>query len=147
MFVSYINLEPQHKVAIVETINTTTVEARPTTTNIINKSEVDRVEIRHKQKGRFLALVPVVFDVVVRVGADRTIDIRYPWYSVLTIDHQEEVETKVKIAVDNALGSASIGSVRGEGKAEHPTFSEGERSAIFERVNGVLADALEEQGG
>lgn len=96
------------------------------------------VEVRYKQHGRFLALVPITLKVKITVNADGTVKVKYPWYSVLTIDNQDQIEAKVKVAVDNALKGRMVGSVQADGKAEMPTLTASELATLVESMQAVL---------
>ena len=107
----------------------------------------DTVEVVHKQKGHILALVPVTFVVKVIAHADGKIEISYPWYSVITIDHKTVVETKLKIAIDTVRSENMVGSVRAEGKSLEPEFGVRESAQIVSATHSVLWTKLGTNGG
>ena len=92
----------------------------------VKNSGIEKVEVEHKQKGLLLALWPITFTVKVVVLPDGTVDLHYPWYSAITVDRQEEIETKVKVAVSTALKEKLVGSVRAEGTPTGFTTEEAE---------------------
>ncbi len=98
----------------------------------------DAVEVRYKESAKFLALIPVTFTVVARADADGSVSVSYPWYSFLTVDNHDRIETELKIAVDNALRSRLVGSVQAAGKAETPTFTAAESADIAGEMSRVL---------
>lgn len=105
----------------------------------------EMVEVRYKQKGRILALVPITFTVTATVTADGRVEIEYPWYSTFTVDNKEEVKTSVKVAVDNALRAKAVGSVKAEGTAENPKFTALESAAVAAGLHKVLKAAFQAQ--
>ncbi|MCR4279656.1 MAG: hypothetical protein NUV78_02900 [Candidatus Zambryskibacteria bacterium] len=105
----------------------------------------EMVEVRYKQKGRILALVPITFTVTATVTADGRVEIKYPWYSTFTIDNKEEVKTSAKVAVDNALRAKAVGSVKAEGDAMNPKFTASESAAVAAGLHKVLKAALQAQ--
>ncbi|MDP2641901.1 MAG: hypothetical protein Q8P21_01255 [bacterium] len=106
----------------------------------------DSVEVIYKQKGRLLALVPITFNVRAIARADGTVEVRYPWYSFLTVDNREEIEAQVKVAVDTALRARTVGSVQAEGESENPSFTAAEKAAVSSRVHTVLKSTFENEG-
>ena len=107
----------------------------------------NRVEVSYKQKGRFLALVPITFNVKAVAHADGTVEVKYPWYAILTVDNKDEVETELKVRVDNALHAKLVGSVKAEGEALNPVFTANESAEVAAQMQAVLQAALEAQGG
>jgi hypothetical protein len=103
---------------------------------------VEKVEVSHKQTGMFLALVPITFTVKATVWPDGTVELSYPWYSALTVDHQAEFEAKVKVAVDNALKQRLVGSVRAEGKPALPRFTPEEVVIVKAAIAAALNSSL-----
>ncbi len=102
----------------------------------------DSVTVKYKEKGRFLALVPMTFTVRAVAHADGTLELDYPWYSFLTLDSRDEVETDLRIAVDNAIRAHAVGSVRAEGQAENMTLSASERAEIAAEMHAILKARL-----
>lgn len=100
-----------------------------------------KVELRYRQKGRLLALLPVPLDVTAVADARGKVVLRYPWYSAITIDNEDEVRAKAKIAVDNALKAKAVGSVRAEGEPANPVLTPGESAAVVFGLKEVLASA------
>ncbi len=103
----------------------------------------ETVEVRYKQQGRFLALVPITFNVKAVVDAEGKVDLNYPWYAFLTLDDQEKIKTELKIAVDNALRARAVGSVRAEGQAENPRFTAAESAEVAAQVHAILRSNFE----
>lgn len=106
----------------------------------------DTVTVKYKEKGRFLALVPMTFTVSAKAHADGTLELDYPWYSFLTLDSQDELETDLRIAVDNAIRAQAVGSVRAEGQAENATLSASERAVIAAEMHTILKARLAGEG-
>jgi hypothetical protein len=105
----------------------------------------ESVRIAYKEKGQFLALIPVTFDILVEAQADGEVATKYPWYSVVTIDKQDEIEAQVKIAVRNALNARMVGVVRAGGEYE-PRFTASESAEVARAIHAVLQEALAPQG-
>lgn len=103
----------------------------------------NRVEVSYKQQGRFLALVPMSFKVRAVARASGEVELYYPWYSFLTLDDEEEVRTKLKIAVDNALHARAVGSVRAEGEVANPAFTPAESAEVAAEMHATLRESLE----
>lgn len=101
-------------------------------------SLTDAVVVRYKERGRFLALVPITFTVMAIARADGTVELIYPWYSKFTIDKQDEIETRVKIAVDNAMRAQTVGSVRAEGEAANPAWDDAQSANITQAIETSL---------
>lgn len=102
------------------------------------KGGVDRVEVVRKQRGLLLALLPITFTVRAVAYPDGTVEVFYPWYSSITVDHKEIVKSKVKIAVDNALKTTLVGTVRAKGVSPNPKFSAKEAEIVEEKMIEVL---------
>ncbi|OHA92014.1 MAG: hypothetical protein A3J09_00760 [Candidatus Zambryskibacteria bacterium RIFCSPLOWO2_02_FULL_51_21] len=101
---------------------------------------VEVVEVERTQKGMLLALVPITFNVRATADARGNVKLEYPWYSALTVDRRQEVETKARVAVQNAMKGRLVGLVVAEGEAENPYFTPSEAQA----VEKVLISVLEE---
>jgi hypothetical protein len=108
------------------------------------RSVAKSVEVSSKQEGKFLALVPIKFTVRVTVHADGRVEVKYPWYSIFTVDREKEVETEIRVAVDNAIRGRAVGSVRAAGEPENPVFTEEESADIEEEIQEVLKKNLSE---
>ncbi len=106
----------------------------------------DTVTVKYKEKGRFLALVPMTFIVKAKAHADGTLELDYPWYAFLTVDNQDEVETDLRIAVDNAIRTHAVGSVRAEGEALNATLSASEKAQIAREMQAILKAQLARKG-
>ena len=104
----------------------------------MNFSE-DTVEIKYKEQGKLLALVPITFTARAIAHADGTIELKYPWYSVLTVDNKTELETKIQVAVDNALNARMVGSVQAEGEEASPAFTAPESAEVAAQIHAVLS--------
>jgi hypothetical protein len=104
------------------------------------------VEVKYREKGRFLALVPMTFTIRAVAHADGTVELEYPWYSFLTLDNKDELETDLKIAVDNAIHAQAVGSVRAAGQAEKATLTAAERAEIAEEMQAILKAQLAGEG-
>ena len=107
-------------------------------------STQDTVEVEYREEGKFLALVPIKFTARAIVRADGTIELKYPWYSVLTIDKKSELETRIKVAVDNALKARLVGSVQAEGKVANPVFTLVEAAEVTTQIRRILKADLGE---
>ena len=105
----------------------------------------DTVEVRYRQQGRLLALIPIWFTVTARAHADGTVELDYPWYSFLTVDNQNQIETELKVAIDSALRSRMVGSVSAEGETENPQFTAGEAAEVAHQIQAVLRSSLRAQ--
>jgi len=105
---------------------------------------VEFVEVEHKQKGMLFALVPITFTATAIARADGTVNVRYPWYTALTLDKRAEVETKAKVAIDNTLRFNMVGSVRAEGKQANPRFSAVEARIAADELRRILKEAFED---
>ncbi len=103
----------------------------------------ETVELRHRQEGRLLALFPITFTVTAVAFADGRVELRYPWYSAFTVDNKEELNTKAKVAVDNALRARTVGSVRAEGQVASPRFTAGESAIVARELASVLSSNFE----
>ena len=102
----------------------------------------ESVRVAYREEGQLLALIPVTFDILVEARADGEVTTKYPWYSVVTIDKQDEIEAQVKIAVRNALNARMVGSVRAGGKYK-PRFTASESAEVADQIYGVLKQALD----
>lgn len=98
----------------------------------------DRVEVKYKESGRFLALLPVTFTVSARAHANGEVEVDYPWYSFLTIDNHDKVETEMKVAIDSAMRSRLVGSVQAAGTSANPTFNASESAMLAAEMHRVL---------
>lgn len=105
----------------------------------IDEEGVDRVEVVKKQRGLFLALVPITFTVKAVAYPDGAVEVFYPWYSAIMVDRDDEIRAQLKIAVDNALKSRLVGSVRAEGQSPNPRFSAEEAKVVEKRMIEVLS--------
>jgi hypothetical protein len=105
----------------------------------------ESVKVAYREKGQFLALIPVTFDILVEARADGEVTTKYPWYSVVTVDKQDEIEAQVKIAVRNALNAGMVGSVRAGGEYE-PRFTASESAEVAAQIHAVLQEALGPRG-
>jgi hypothetical protein len=98
----------------------------------------ETVEVKYKEQGRFLALLPVTFTVEAVTHADGTVEVKYPWYSFLTVDNHDKVETELKVAIDSVLRSRMVGSVQAEGSGAHSSFTAAESAAVASQMQKVL---------
>ncbi len=98
------------------------------------------VEVEHVETGKFLALVPIDFTIYAKAYSDGSVEIEYPWYSFLTVTNKEMLETKMRIAVNNALRARMVGSVRAEGEPTSQIFT----SAEVEEIAQVMGEVLKE---
>ncbi len=98
----------------------------------------NRVEVKYKESGRFLALLPVTFTVSARAHANGEVEVDYPWYSFLTIDNHDKVETEMKVAIDSAMRSRLVGSVQAAGTSANPTFNASESAMLAAEMHRVL---------
>jgi hypothetical protein len=106
----------------------------------------ETVEVRYKQQGRFLALVPITFRVQAVAHANGNVEVRYPWYSTLTVDNRSEVEAKAKVAVGTAMYKMKMGSVRAEGKVDNPRFTPSESAIVASELSSVLKASFDSWG-
>lgn len=113
-----------------------------TVSNDEKEEGIEKVEVRHKQKGLLLALWPITFTVRGVVTSDGNVELFYPWYSAITVDHREEIKAKVKVAVDNALKARLVGSVRAEGTPSNPRFTLEEAAMVRSVVEKALSSSL-----
>jgi hypothetical protein len=109
--------------------------------------EVEAVEVSSKQRGHLLALVPVNLRIIVVAWADGRLEIDYPWYSFMTLSHREELETKLKVAVNNSRDRSFLGSVKAEGVSSEPKFTTAQAEAVKEGIEKVLAASDDEEEG
>lgn len=117
--------------------------------SIGSQMSVDKVVVEHRQKGILLGLVPISFNVKVVAYAKGNVEVEYPWFSVITIDKRDEVKTKTRVAVDNALKASALGSVRAQGEPSNPRFSAAQTEIVRKEIIRVLDDVLmefEEEG-
>lgn len=96
------------------------------------------VVVEYREKGYLLALVPIDFTVRAAAYPDGRVELRYPWYSFMTLDNEAQIETELKIVVSSTLTDHARGSVKAVGVALKPTFSEGERIFVAEAMREVL---------
>ena len=106
---------------------------------VAEEEEVQSVDTRFNETGKFLALVPVKFTVTVRVSPDGSIALQYPWYSNLTVDKRDKLSAELKVAVDTALHGLMVGKVAAEGGVKK-YFSAEEASAVSTAVGKVLEE-------
>jgi len=125
-------------------LNTLGSETSENSTVIESEATVERVVVEKKQKGIFLALVPITFTVKTSADARGNVEVKYPWYSALTIDKEDEVKTKAKVAVTNALKASAVGSVRAAGESAHPRFTAREAKLVEAELNRVLDEVFAE---
>ncbi len=97
------------------------------------------VEVRYEDEGKFLALLPMSLTVVARAYPDGKVEVEYPWYSFLTIDNREKIETELQIVVDTTMRWRMVGSVQAQGKEANPSFSAEEAREMRIEMNTVLA--------
>ena len=97
-----------------------------------------KAEMSYRQEGRFLALLPVPMKVKITVYANGDVVVKYPWYSFLTVDNQDEIEAKIKVAVDNVMRGRLVGSVQAEGKSANPTLTPSQIADVVSRIREVL---------
>lgn len=102
----------------------------------------NRVEVKYKETGKFLALVPITFTVKAVANANGEVELNYPWYAFLTVDNEERLETELKVAVDNALRARTVGSVRAEGEVESPFFTASESAEVAGEMHAILKSGL-----
>ena len=103
------------------------------------------VEVKYKESGHLLALIPVTFTVTVIARADGTVEVKYPWYSIVTVNRKDDIESRAKVAVDNALRARMVGSVRAEGQGQE-SFSAAEAAEVAAQIHAVLQSSAAETG-
>lgn len=101
------------------------------------------VEVRYKETGQFLALVPIRLSISAAAYADGHVEVKYPWYAIFTLDRQDEIETQLKIAVNTALAARMVGWVQAEGEVENPIFTASESAQVADEMHTVLHNAFE----
>lgn len=106
----------------------------------------DAVEVKYKENGQLLALIPITFTATVVAHADGSVEVKYPWYSVVTVDKKSKVEAQIKVAVDNAMRAWMVGSVKAEGEEVNPKFSVSESAEVAAQIQAVLKGLSEESG-
>jgi hypothetical protein len=102
----------------------------------------DAVEVSYKEEGKFLALVPVPMSLSARAYPDGTVEVRYPWYSFLTVTKREKMESEMKVAVDSALRFRLVGSVQAAGTSREPAFGIAESAQVAHALEQVLKENL-----
>ncbi len=103
----------------------------------------EAVEITYREKGTLLALMPVTFSIMARAGADGSIELFYPWYSFLTVDNRDQLETDMRVAVNNALRLRLVGSVQAEKTATTSTFFPVESALVASEMERILKKNFE----
>lgn len=106
----------------------------------------DKVEVSYKEEGKFLALVPVTMKAKAVAKADGSFDLDYPWYAFLTLDNKDQIETNLKIAIDNTLKARTVGRVQAEGEAESPVFTASESAAVAAEMHAILRSSFSGEG-
>ncbi len=127
-------------------INLNALSAAPDAQPEIIQSEppaIETVEVVHKQKGMLLALVPITFTVRAVADARGNVRIDYPWYSKITVDRRQEVETRARIAVNGAIKESLVGSVVAAGESDNPRFTEAEAKTVEKVLINVLKEAMD----
>lgn len=109
-----------------------------------SETMVEKVEVEHRQKGIMLGLVPVSFNVRAIADARGNVELKHPWFALLTIDKLDEVETKLKVAVDNALRASAVGKIRAEGEPTSPRLSASQAKMVANELKRVLEESLME---
>ena len=128
-------------------INLNALSAAPDAQPEIIQSEppaIETVEVVHKQRGMLLALVPITFNVRAVADARGNVKIDYPWYSKITVDRREEVETRAKIAVNSAIKESLVGSVVAGGQPNNPRFTTAQAETVEKVLISVLKEAMDE---
>ncbi len=101
------------------------------------------VAVKYKQIGHFLALLPVTFQARAEVYADGNVVLDYPWYGFLTVDSHSEIETQLRIVVDNALRSRAVGSVVAASEPEERRFDASQSAEAASQVIATFKASLE----
>lgn len=104
------------------------------------------VTVTYKAKGRLLALVPMSFLIRATAHANGKVELTYPWYSFLTLDGRDQLETEMRVAVDNALRAQALGSVRAEGEAENSTLTPAQKAILAREMNAILKASVATKG-
>ncbi|KKW13779.1 MAG: hypothetical protein UY54_C0028G0008, partial [Parcubacteria group bacterium GW2011_GWA2_50_10b] len=104
-----------------------------------------RVEVKYREEGQLLALIPITYTVSVTAKADGTVEVKYPWYSIVTVNRKDDIESRAKVAVDNALRARMVGVVRAEGQAQE-SFSAAEAADVAAQIHAVLQASSAETG-
>jgi hypothetical protein len=119
-----------------------TEESSSTSSGVVEDVNLgtDGVAVTYKETGHFLALVPVTFDVEAKALPDGTVEVKYPWYSFLTIDHKNERESLIKFAVGAAIRRAQVGSVKAAGAAESPRWTPAQAELVASAIKSALRD-------
>lgn len=108
----------------------------------VNEVGVNEVVIHYREHGKLFALVPVMLPVTVRASADGEVDVNYPWYSALTVDLENELETELKIAADKTIRRSKLGWVKAEGESSGQIFSPSEARDLESALRQVLKARL-----
>lgn len=104
------------------------------------EAQVASVEARYRETGKLLALVPVTFSASARAYAAGGVELDYPWYSFLTVDKREKLESELGVAVDSALRRLGVGTVTAAGESRKESFSPEEAAAVSEAMRQVLEE-------
>jgi hypothetical protein len=102
----------------------------------------DAVEVRYKQRGRLLAVIPMTFYVTAVAHSNGEVEVEYPWYSFLTVDNRTEVETQVDLAVEDALVARANAAAK-VGGAGNLSFTPRESAIIASQMHAVLRSSFE----
>jgi len=100
------------------------------------------VEVIYKQKGHFLALVPISFSIRAIAHASGEVEVKYPWYSFFTLDNEEQIEAEINNAVSLGNSESKLGVVRAEGKSANQVFGPTESALVAHRMLEVLESNL-----
>ncbi len=109
---------------------------------LTSSGEMSSVEVRYKERGKLLALMPVTFPITAKATPDGAIELEYPWYSFLTLDNKEKLETDLKVAVGHALRSRLVGSVQALRTEPQESFSAEESAVVSAEMERVLRESF-----
>jgi hypothetical protein len=109
-----------------------------TTTDEAQGDAIEVVEGSYRLKGHLLALVPVSFMVDAKAHANGEVELDYPWFAYITVSRRQELETELRVAIDNARHARLRGSVRAEGEPVNPQFSAEEAEAVKKEMKRIL---------
>lgn len=123
-----------------------TVAADTPQAKAVPEEKVDKVEVRHKQKGALLALIPVTFDVTTIAYPTGVVEMRYPWWGAITLDNEKEIKTRIKVAVNNSLKASLVGSVKAEGEPKEPYFTRSQADAVEKEIRSILLESFQNWG-
>lgn len=95
----------------------------------------DSLEVGYKEEGRFLALIPMKFNVRAIVASDGKVLVHYPWYKFLVMSNKVDVQTAIQSEVSAYLGTSSP-----------RTFTPAIQAELAARIRAIFASHLTNAG-